>query len=575
MPPFDETVNLQAVDTGTGGPSALMSVADRLESFETLGQQTVSYAAQLKQQGIELDQAHLKAQRDAYFAGFETDARETIGRLKNQYSDDLIKYNEAVEGYVQGLKSKKNGVPIQYQEEALQTVRDFAVTGRLSVQANQISRQKQEATDTMMTALDSASMSSARANAEGDSETSGFEQLKVRILSAQMVENGQMSEDDAAKYVRESERESTEQGFRARLDTQTIEEATESINEWSKEVPKGWTPDEWKTFIKSARTDVGHRKTELSAENARLSDATEEEWFAKAVNGTLTETDILTGYVDDPAKRSNALSLMHRLSDRAISAENAKKALQKSEAEYTFTLQQRAKTEAIKAGQEEFDTLLNEGNLDLAYIQESDAPESVKKDYRVLLEKQEKEALEFWEELQVEAAEQDIINNLGGWTDKELMAFTERGLTPSRVFYWQQQNQEVIDDPNNYKNGMNYKQGLADLSKDKENYLFLGGETAKNQTQRNINFVRYQKISKEYERRSATEDPIEVLNELKQPFLAEEERNALDKISTFIKQKAGFAGETEFQRVTRELDTSTTAPIDYTTLTNEELEDLL
>ena len=561
MPKFSETVGLQTVATGTGGASALMSVADRLESFNTLGQQVQSFAGQMKQKEIAVDAAHLSAQRDAYFASFQTDARETIGGYKNLHSDDLEKYNAAVTGYVRGLEASATDDNIGYLPEALQIVDDYAVTGRLAVQGNQISRQKSEANATMQTELEAASLGSSTAAAEGDSRTAGMEQLRVRIIAAQMVESGAMAEDDAANYIRESEREATEQSKRAVLDAMSIEEATGQINEWEKEVPKGWEPDEWKTFIKSARTDVKYRQTIQDGEKTRLAEADKDLIFGQIANGEDPTVTINTSDYLDADEKMKMTSYAQSQTDRAKTAKQSEINQNRADIRWEQEQYTKASTIAENTQNELLMGFYNDGLLTTDLVNASDAPETLKSDLNAMLKKQEATALKIAEEDKLKLAGTHIQSKMGEWEYQELLDYgISQDMDPQTIEYWWDQNKSVADDPDDYQNQFVYKLGISQLAKDKTNGLFVGKRPA-NQVQINRNNQLYMKVAEEYQKQSSVEgaDPTEILNNLKQPFVEESAKGWIRKLFTKdLVEEAYPTGEIQ--------------AVDYSNLSDEELE---
>ena len=467
MPKFSETVGLQTVATGTGGASALMSVADRLESFNSLGQQVQSLAGQMKQKEIAVDAAHLSAQRDAYFASFNTDARATIGEFKNLYSDDLVKYNEAVNGYVKGLASATGTVPEAYRTEALQTVEDYAVTGRLAVQNNQISRQKTEANATMQTELDASNLAAIQAASEGDIAMAGLEQLNVRRTAAKMVESGAMSEDAAAKYVRESERESTEQIRRSQLDAMPIDEATGQINEWEKEVPKGWEPDEWDTFIGSARTDVKYRQTIQDGEKTRLAEADKDLIFGQIQNNEDPTVTINTSPNLTASEKKEWSTYYQGQTDHAKAAKLSEKNNFRSDVRWERENLAYMETELADKEENVLLGFYNQGLLNTDLVNASNLPENDKTRLNSMIESQEENAAKVAELDRIKLVERGIQGKLGEWDPKELRAYgMDQDMDPQTIEYWVNKNREVIDDPEDFRNDFVYKLGVAQLAKE-------------------------------------------------------------------------------------------------------------
>ncbi len=559
MPIFKETVNLQNIDLSTGAASGALSIADRLEGISSVGKQMVGFAGQLKQ----ADAAHLKAQRDAYFASFTTDARGTIGEFKNLYSDDLVKYNEAVNGYVKGTLDPENGMEEAYHSEALQIIDDYATTGRLQVQANQIKKQSAQASATMQTALDAANLASSQASAGGDAETAAQELVRVRMLSVQMVEAGYMSEDDAANYVRESEREATEQGKRAVLDVLPVEEATATINEWSKEVPKGWEPDEWKTFIKSARTDVKYRQTIEDGEKARLAEADKDMVFGQIANGDDPTVTINTSKNLDTDEKIKMTSYAQSQSDRAKTAKQSEINQNRADIRWEQEQYTKAATIAEDTQNELLMGFYNDGLLTTDLVNASDAPEELKSGLIAMVEKQEATALKIAEEDKLKLAGTHIQSKMGEWDYQELLDYgISQEMDPQTIEYWWDQNKTVVDDPDDFRNDFVYKLGVAQLAKDRGSGLYIGHST-QNAVQTNENNRLYMRVAEEYEKRCSVEgaDPTAILQELKKPFV---EDSAKWQITKWWERKTGTS---EIERL---YGTGEVKAVDYNNLSDEE-----
>lgn len=556
MPPFSETVNLQTVATGTGGASALMSVADRLESFETLGQQAVGFAGDLKREEIAENAAHNKALQAAYLASLDNDIRTEVSRIQAENSDDLAGFNEAVKGYSSGvLKTVDPAV----RQEALLALDDRITNSRISVQSNQIKRQSAEAQAALQAALESSSIAASQASASGDSVTAATELTKGRGIINEMVEAGYMSQDDAAKYMRESEREATEQGFRAQLDTQTIEEATETINTWEKEIPKGWTPDEWDTFIGSARQDVKYRQTIEDGEKTRLAEADKDLIFSQIANGEDPTVTINTSDYLDADEKMKMTSYAQSQSDRAKNAKQSDINQKRADIRWEQEQYTKAATIAENTQNELLMGFYNDGLLTTDLVNASDAPETLKASLNAMLKKQEETALKIAEEDKLKLAETHIQGKMGEWEYQELLDYgISQDMDPQTIEYWWDQNRATAEDPDDYQNDFVYKLGVAQLAKDKTNGLFIGKRPA-NQVQINRNNQLYMKVAEEYQKRSSVEgaDPTEILNELKQPFVEESAKGWIRKLFTKDLVEEAYP-------------TGPPAAVDYTDLSDEE-----
>jgi hypothetical protein len=567
---FRETVNLRPINATSGAASGLLSLADRISAF---GDQTFSFAAQeltakaqargkesaaltdlqkkggitqapeLKEEhfigGIEI-KSHNKALRAAYLASLSTDIRDSIGRIQQDHPDDVIQFNEKMNGLRKGIMS---GVEPAFRQEIGTFFDSKAGTAGLNVRGADIQRQHQEAKATIEQGIETASVDAQRAARNGDNLAAAEGTLETIGLFDELIE---IEKDPAKKQglidrQRDVQREVAEQSLRRGLDVVSLSEAQDILNDMDGTVPKGWEPDEWDTFIKSARSELRHRKTIEGAVDSQVSDATERDFFGKLLEGRLTAFDIKEGEFDSEEKRTKWLGILNSQSASARAADVAKASKVRSERNDLHTQQQRATAKVETAEEETLDDLYSEGKLTDFEIDKSDASTSTKRTYRNLVKARNKLAESEAFMVKKDLAEDEIERNIGQWTPEELDSFLERGLTADEVHTWKQRNQAVIDDPSNYKNNLVFKQGNKDLLNAKKNYLFIGGSEATDLAQDDINTQRYLNAIREYDLRSSEPgaDPVQILSEIKQPFIDEATKSTLDKFFDF------FRGEPE------------------------------
>lgn len=291
---FQEQTQLRQVDIRTGAQQGLISVADKLEQFqsglediairklseratkrgiESAGQVElqkvggVTQQPELKDVPLFFGQeavAHNKALRSAYFASIGNDNREAIARLSAENSDDIIGFNDATEGYKKGMLK---GVDPSARQAVAEDIDNRTTSARIKIQANEIKKQQQIARDEIETATLGASSDAARDARNGDMQSATENTLQAFSLIDQAVEAGFVLPGQAKEAKREIERETAEQTLRREFDIvadENIEKASALVEEKRRKVPKGWTPDEWDTYLTSQNQEINRKKANLT-----------------------------------------------------------------------------------------------------------------------------------------------------------------------------------------------------------------------------------------------------------------------------------------------------------------------
>jgi hypothetical protein len=562
---FRETVPIKQTDLGTGIPERTMSLVEKLHQFDNQLENFVGKGFELRaeneaQAGAE--EAEATPQRDeegklqqppfreegifdrhrtraynatladAYKESQKNDNRENLSRIFLENSMDVAGYTASAEAYKTGVL--KNVDPYIQADVGQELERSISI-GKTKVQENQMQANLKTAQGIFQVSYQKNALEASRLAREGDTLGSG-EALFQAITNINKLTIGK---DKKEELIRGVERETTEQTFRYAFDQLPIEETEAEINKVEDAVPGGWKPDEWDTFIKSARTDLTHRKTVERAQAGVVSDAEEENLFRKLVKNELTETDIETAALDDPAKRLRWYGVMNQNTDRAKAARKAEKDLIRQERNDLYTMETRAKAQIESVAEAGMDTLYSNMSLTIDMIDTSNASTAMKRIYRDMVKKQTKAVKDRAIELNTLMLDAEILNNLGGWTDPQLYDFVDKGLIPDDVYIWQQRNKETKNDPNNFRHDVVYKQGLRDLQNAKENLLFIGGGNEAGKTEKqllnndNRNTGEYLKVLRQFERECSQPgaDVDAILMRLKKPYLGNVSQTYMERLT--------------------------------------------
>lgn len=290
---FTEQVQVQAQNTDTGFSRGAASVLQKLQQFkgstENLINVTQTIAGQEEAQG-ETDigkkreaglaekiltggvktAAYNKALETSYLAGLSNDTREAIAGIEAENTSDINAFNEKVNGYINGaLKEVDPSVRDRFAQFA-----DSQITNaRIRVHSNTIRKNKQQAVAESSLAIEDFGREAATLAREGNQIGSAEAIQNSFSIIDGLVASEDITVDKAASLKRGIEREASEQTLRLQIDglveSEGVEAAFAKIEEIENKPAKGWTPDEWDTFTRSARADINNeavRQQKLKAE---------------------------------------------------------------------------------------------------------------------------------------------------------------------------------------------------------------------------------------------------------------------------------------------------------------------
>ena len=285
---FGQRVNIQPVATGTGAAQATLNLADRLEQFKTQAIGTAEESAikrgQEQAAKVELKKwkegiterpefkevgifgrvealAHNKSLRAAYVSSVNSDIQLGVERIKNEHPDDVIAFNEKVEGLRKGIVQ---GVDPSVRQAAITALDNRIGLARIAVQKNTIEKQNRIAEDTIKSAADILFSDATRASRNGEREQSALSIIDYFQNIDEQVEAGFLTVPEGEAKKREIEKEASEQNFRRELDLLADSDpksALDRLEELNAKVPKGWEPEEWQAFIASAQTELNRKQS--------------------------------------------------------------------------------------------------------------------------------------------------------------------------------------------------------------------------------------------------------------------------------------------------------------------------
>lgn len=293
MARFQETQNIRQVDTRLGTAQDTSNLLNRLETFAGSAQRLVTKKAAEK--GLEqasqveltkeggITQAptkrkssvaetiltggvttkqYNKSLETAYLASLGSDVLEGINSIEAENPSNILAFNEKASSFAAGILK---GVDPSVRQEVESVISGKTLNARLRVHRSTIKKNKAIAASESEAAVEAFSNEAAKLSREGN-QIGSAEAISQAFLTIDgLVESGDLAPAKAAQMKREVERESAEQTFRSGFDTvsesQGAVAALEKLDSIANEIPKGWTPDEWDTFIKSERASIGQEVT--------------------------------------------------------------------------------------------------------------------------------------------------------------------------------------------------------------------------------------------------------------------------------------------------------------------------
>lgn len=298
---FEETVNIRPVSTELGFEQASNSLLNRLETFASSAQRLsvqravetgreqasevqlqrkdgITQAPQKREAttaetiltgGISTRQYN-KSLETAYLASLGRDAKEGIKAIEAENSNSIGAFNEKVAGFASGVLK---GADPSVRQEIETFLNNQISDSRIRVHSNTIKTNKKIAASESFDSVNSFGNDAATLARSGDQIGSAEAIAQSFTILDGMVEAGDILTDRASIMKREIEREASEQGLRLQFDdlanTEGIDKAFESLESISNKPQKGWTPDEWDTFITSEQADLRQKAVRQQQTSAK------------------------------------------------------------------------------------------------------------------------------------------------------------------------------------------------------------------------------------------------------------------------------------------------------------------
>ena len=216
--------------------------------------------------GAETIDAHNQGMREAYFASIDSDSTQRINQIALENPDSVSGYDAAIDGFLKGLGKSVDPLAAQ---QAVQMASNTASRARLGVQKNAFIKQKNEAASDRELSRQTYTNEAARLARNGDDEGSAENLLKLSAVIESSLNAGDIDGDTAASLMRDGEREATEQSKISYISSLDTVDGELWIENNRNKVPKGFTPDEWDSFIVRAGGEVNYKKGLIQRERQK------------------------------------------------------------------------------------------------------------------------------------------------------------------------------------------------------------------------------------------------------------------------------------------------------------------
>lgn len=296
---FTETVAVQPQNLSTGFVQGSNSLLNRLQSFkqstERLVNVTETQRGQEEAQGQPFKRkeagfvetmltggvstkAYNKSLETAYLASIGRDTKEAIAGIEAENPDNIMAFNEKAQGYISGvIKAADPSV----REQVAQFAENQISNSRIRVHRKGILKNKAAAVAESSAAVTSFGNDAAILSREGNQLAAAEAMTQSFDILNGMVEAGDIGADKSATIKREIEREASEQSFRLKFDgiaeEQGVAAAFDELDKLTSKPAKGWTPDEWDSFVSSQQADLRQKAVRQQQVSAKEQLATSRE----------------------------------------------------------------------------------------------------------------------------------------------------------------------------------------------------------------------------------------------------------------------------------------------------------
>jgi len=205
------------------------------------------------------DDAFNDAQQGAYLASVDNQAITKLSELESQFGYDVEGYQKTSKGMLDGLV--KNA-PEAYRQPLTESINNYISRGSMRVNNNIVKRGQEESRDELLGAVATYGRKASADARNGEDDAKDDALAKLQLSADALVQSGVWSKEEAKEKVRLAKNETIEQEYLQIVDDMPMAEATRVIEQGEKNVPEGFSADEWDTTMARAKASLQSRITE-------------------------------------------------------------------------------------------------------------------------------------------------------------------------------------------------------------------------------------------------------------------------------------------------------------------------
>ena len=297
---FTQNVEVRPQNMSTGAAGGMMNLASRLDQFSSTIKSAATQAGarrgareganvelgttevegrevtaaperrvaslwEIIAAGGEETNAYNRTVGGAYIASLANDNREALSAIEMQNKDDIQKFNISADAFNKGVMDT---VDPALRGAVRQQLDDLLTSGRMRVQQRAETKNINNANASLQETISSSGDAAARLARNG-SPIEAQESLMLSFVSLDnMVKSGAITSAQATETKTAQTREVKEQTRRREFDqifasdnpiVEQFTEAYQHLEDIAAKVPRGWTPDQWDSFIGSQEADLNSR----------------------------------------------------------------------------------------------------------------------------------------------------------------------------------------------------------------------------------------------------------------------------------------------------------------------------
>lgn len=215
--------------------------------------------------------AYNEGLRASYVSSIDRDNRQEIARIVAENPSDLSTFNDTVESYRKATLASVDPTARQVVSDSMDSL---ISANRIRVQTSEIEKNHRQSDIETSLHIETATSDALAFARNGDDISAGESALAAFATIDARVDAEFITGDEAAVQKREIEKGLIEEGLAGGLirvfDDESPKAAYDALDDLSDKVPKGFSPDEWNSFIAKSQSEL-NRKLARQERNLKAS----------------------------------------------------------------------------------------------------------------------------------------------------------------------------------------------------------------------------------------------------------------------------------------------------------------